>query len=85
VWGRPRLPCIVRNLSSNGALLDLEIPAWLPDEFELRFEPGPERTGCTIRHRRDGCLGVEFCDLETLTRNRPAILNSVDEWMGVKS
>ena len=30
VPGRPKLPCIVQNLSVGGALLEIKAPTWLP-------------------------------------------------------
>ena len=35
VAGRPRMTCLVRNISAGGALLECQVPAWM--EYELRL------------------------------------------------
>ena len=60
IGGRRQQPCIVRNLSEQGAFLELEPPSWLPNQFELVIEPGTQGRPCEIRHERTGGFGVVF-------------------------
>jgi hypothetical protein len=81
--GRPPLPCIVRNLSVKGALLELDVPDWLPYEFRLRIDASGFDVDCELRHKgKNGC-GVMFVEHDG-ARDRPAdrqVLES-DAWTG---
>ena len=90
ISGRPKLPCVIRNLTPKGALLEMEVPSWLPFQFELALEPANERLTCQVRHVLSGAIGVMFCDFETQRPGRHEIVvdgHSVawDEWMGANS
>ena len=57
---RPKIACLVRNVSPAGARLELEVPVWLPwnlrlvvDAYRLEFE-------CEVRYRRPNAIGVFF-------------------------
>ena len=52
--------CTVRNLSANGALLELQGPAPVPDDFELIIRPENRRHSCHVIHRQPRRLGVVF-------------------------
>ena len=52
--------CTVRNLSANGALLELQGPALVPDHFELVIRPENRRHFCHVIHRQTRRLGVVF-------------------------
>jgi hypothetical protein len=86
VPGRPRLACIVRDISVGGALLELDIPSWLPFSFDLVIEASRFQTACEIRHQRANAVGVRFITATAVTspgQGRPAL--SADElttWMG---
>jgi hypothetical protein len=60
VEGRPRTACVVRNVSEGGALLELEVPAWMPFRFLLDVEAKRFRSQCEIRHKGAHGLGVTF-------------------------
>ena len=57
---RPRLPCCIRNLSRGGALLELDVPSWLPYTFELAFEQPKIVIACEVAHRGKHGVGVAF-------------------------
>ena len=52
--------CTVRNLSANGALLELQGPAPVPDDFELIIRPENRRHSCHVIHRAPRRIGVVF-------------------------
>jgi hypothetical protein len=90
ISGRPKLPCVIRNLTPKGALLEMEVPTWLPFQFELALEPGSEKLTCQVRHVLNGAIGVMFCDFEVQRPVRHEIEvdgHSVawDQWMGANS
>ncbi len=58
--GRPRQPCIVRNFSEGGALLEMPWPCELPDYFRLSIDAIEFDIGCERRHERPGAVGVQF-------------------------
>ena len=61
---RQRLACCVRNVSHGGALLELDVPAWLPHTFELFIEERDLRIPCGLRHRGRHGVGVQFSDTD---------------------
>ena len=60
VQGRPRLPCVVKDISIGGALLALETPSWLPYNFQLTIDATRFVSWCEVRHCRDNSIGVRF-------------------------
>jgi hypothetical protein len=59
---KQRLSCIIRNVSAGGALLELDVPLWLPNRFDLSVDHCAVTVLCDIRHRDGDKLGVEFWD-----------------------
>ena len=57
-----RLDCIVRDISSDGALIDFPQPMDLPKIFWLRLEGDATLNLCTIAWRTERQVGVEFSD-----------------------
>lgn len=55
---RAPIPCKLVNMSEGGALLAVDKSTWLPQAFRLTI--GNFETECTVRHRRDDLIGVEF-------------------------
>lgn len=53
------LDCRVRDLTSDGARLDLSTPQLLPHEFELHLAGDPVRR-CGLRWARGTQVGVRF-------------------------
>jgi hypothetical protein len=82
--GRPKLACMVSNLSVAGALLTFDKPpAGLPFCFKLTIEATKFETACEIRHNRSSGVGVEFVTWSALkTFERQSGTNTVDDWMG---
>lgn len=58
--GRPKLPCVISNISEGGALLVLEVPTWLPFHFRLRSDMPRLDVECEVRHQRPSSIGVRF-------------------------
>ncbi|MCB1514568.1 MAG: PilZ domain-containing protein [Hyphomicrobiaceae bacterium] len=62
VPGRPPLVCLVRDLSVQGAYLELPVPNWLPETFQLRIDVARFAADCELRHARANGCGVLFAD-----------------------
>ena len=60
VPGRPPSPCIVRNFSDAGALLELSEPIEPPFQVKLRLSSLGSDIDCEVRHARGMRLGVSF-------------------------
>ena len=50
--------CIVRNLSTAGASLEVQSP--VPNTFELVFAGDQSRRSCRVVWRRETRIGVQF-------------------------
>jgi len=59
-FGSTGVECTVRNLSSNGAALDLASPARLPPSFVLMIEADQFIRRCRPVWRSDKRVGVAF-------------------------
>jgi hypothetical protein len=57
-WGT--LSCTIRNLSDDGAKLQLESVLGIPSEFTLMFDDGSPSRKCLVKWRNPTSLGVEF-------------------------
>lgn len=55
-----RVPCIVRNISMGGALLEVEEPKQLPKSFKLVVDADSFEADCDIRHRTAHGVGIYF-------------------------
>ena len=80
--GRPRLACKIANINHRGALLELEVPAWLPFHFQVFIESDRSLHNCEIKHQGRDRVGIHFVD----AGDEPAKLrskNDFDEWMGL--
>lgn len=83
VEGRPRFPCMVRDISKGGARIDVDHPSWLPFRFRLIVESQRLDTDCEIRHQQKTSVGVMF--IQRRADDRPVNLASVNErssWTG---
>jgi hypothetical protein len=54
------IDCTVRNLSNNGACLQLVTTLSVPEEFELSFDSFRTVRHCRVRWRTAEKLGVAF-------------------------
>ncbi|HMN85168.1 MAG TPA: PilZ domain-containing protein [Bauldia sp.] len=52
--------CIIRNLSSGGALIEMESLLGIPTYFELHKGPGEPPVRCEVRWRDGKRMGVLF-------------------------
>ncbi len=52
--------CIVRNLSPDGACLQIESDAGVPDNFTLIIKPEHLRRSCKVAWRASRKIGVRF-------------------------
>ena len=63
-----RIPCIVRNISVGGALLEVEEPKQVPNRFRLVIDADSFEADCDIRHRTAHGVGIYFNDIR-IARN----------------
>jgi hypothetical protein len=54
------IPCLVRNLSTSGAAIEVSTPLWFPDRFTLGIESDGIRRLCHIVWRRETRIGLAF-------------------------
>jgi hypothetical protein len=57
---RSVINCIVRNVSSTGAALEVDSPVGVPDTFNLVFVGGEPYRMCQVMWRRGRRIGVKF-------------------------
>ena len=60
VEGRPRIACVVKNISEGGALLELPITKYLPFHFNLVIDCKGFQALCEVRHQSESHVGVQF-------------------------
>lgn len=82
VRGRPALPCVVRNISEGGALLEFQAAEMLPYRFRIVIESEGVDSDCEIRHQTGNRMGVEF--VKGAVRedgSKPLDPSAVADWM----
>lgn len=83
VAGRPAVPCLVRNLSEGGAMLECDEDIWLPFSFRLTSECRQVDRVCEVRHQYgERRFGVEF--VETAVQSTSGSVSRVSDagnWM----
>lgn len=84
VRGRPRLPARLINISSSGALIEMEAPLWLPFRFALMIEGHAATIDCELRQSSAHRIGVAFvCHIDASSQfQSPTSLLPSDFWMG---
>ena len=88
VPGRPRLSCVVKDISLGGALLQFDQPSWLPFTFQLTVEGTRFTSMCEIRHTSVNGMGVRFlaavtnAEVDRLGATGVRSLSDPDAWMG---
>ena len=60
VLGRARIPCVVHNISSTGAMVELGIDLALPETFRLDIDGDLFEATCEVRHRDGRRYGLLF-------------------------
>ena len=68
--GRQRVPCIIRNISTSGALLEFAYGSPKADNFRLVVPSLRQEWMCDVRHRRPNSLGVYFDFMTQILKNR---------------
>jgi PilZ domain len=58
--GRPPIACVMRDVSDQGALLEVPHPQWLPSRFRLVVEAFGFESECEVVRRTDVAVGVRF-------------------------
>lgn len=83
IEGRPRVPCVLANLSLGGALLQLERPTWLPYTFRLVCETVGIDIMCEVRHHVDRSVGVRFMEQQAAAPSKgEASAGDRESWSG---
>lgn len=57
-FGGEAVPCTVRNLSSQGAGIEVNSPLWFPDRFVLAVDG--ERYTCRVVWKKERRLGLAY-------------------------
>ncbi len=65
-----RITCLVRNISVGGALLEVEDPRLVANEFRLVVEADGFEADCSVRHRTPHGVGVFFKDIRIAKNGR---------------
>lgn len=60
VRGRPAIPCLVKNVSSGGAMLELFGPEVLPHRFRIVIDSEGIDSDCEMRHQNGNEIGIEL-------------------------
>lgn len=56
----PSVDCIIRNLSQDGAALEVASPVAIPDEFVLLIKPERVKRNCRVMWRSEKSIGIQF-------------------------
>lgn len=54
------MSCVVRNISSNGAAIDVENPAFVPARFRLVMNNGATVRECSVAWIQKNRIGLTF-------------------------
>ena len=66
VEGRPKIACLVRNVSEGGALLECQVPKALPFRFVLVIDSRGFQALCEVRHQTEAWMGVRFVNVDRI-------------------
>ena len=58
--GRPVILCLMRDVSDDGALLEVPHPEWLPTRFRLIVEALGIESDCEVVRRTEFAVGILF-------------------------
>ena len=72
--GRPPVSCLVRDITEQGALIEVTDGSYLPKSFSLRLVHGNARIECQIAHVTSGRYGVVFKGTES---SDPAVIRAI--------
>jgi hypothetical protein len=65
ISGKPHIGCLIRDLSTGGARLELDPTVLLPEQFELIYQ-GAHQRSCRTVWRFGDRVGIAFNDLSAL-------------------
>jgi len=65
-----RIPCLVRNISVGGALLEVATPLLVSRQLTLLIDSDGFEADCEIRHRTQSAIGVCFQDVRVAASGR---------------
>jgi len=85
IEGRQKLPCLVRNVSEGGALLEFEVPKNMPFMFRLVIDSKGFDAHCEMRHHGPGWMGVQFVRFDKVAapiRDWVSEVEAQDSWGG---
>ena len=68
VRGRPAIPCVIKNISQGGALLEFQAAELLPYRFGLVIASEGIDSDCETRHQTGNRMGVEFVRSERVVQ-----------------
>ncbi|WP_338690438.1 PilZ domain-containing protein [Bradyrhizobium sp. 26S5] len=57
-FGNEAIPCTVRNLSPQGACIEVNSPLWFPDRFVLAVDG--QRHTCRVIWKKERRIGLGF-------------------------
>jgi hypothetical protein len=83
--GRPKIACLVRNVSEGGALLEFQVPKGMPFRFTLAIGSKGFQAECEARHQTENWMGVRFVKVEKIAQ--PISMwapEAEDAWAGKK-
>jgi hypothetical protein len=60
LFGGAAIDCVVRNLSSTGAALDVESPLGIPPTFTLVVKQDGFAKQCRVAWRKEKRIGISF-------------------------
>jgi PilZ domain len=69
------MSCVVRNISADGAAIDVDNPAFVPARFRLVMANGATVHDCNVAWIRKNRIGLSFLQLPTpiADRRTPAL------------
>lgn len=56
----PSIDCVIRNMSDTGAMLAVDSPVGIPDEFTLLIKPQLIKRSCRVVWRKADRIGARF-------------------------
>ncbi len=56
----PAIDCVIRNMSQTGAMLVVESPVGIPNDFTLLIKPELTKRACQVAWRKSDRIGVRF-------------------------
>jgi hypothetical protein len=59
-FGGGGIDCKIRNMSANGAMLDVISPVGIPEHFSLVVPTGGKHRSCQVVWRKEKRIGVTF-------------------------